>query len=46
MMTQGAEPVSWQEQELFCRAPCDVTGGSGSAQVGTDIQLMQVLVIP
>jgi len=31
-----------QGQELCCRAACDVTGASGSVQVGMDTGLVQV----
>ena len=34
-----------QDHKLACRAASDVTGGSGTVQVGTDTCLVQVVIM-
>jgi len=43
-MSQRAEPLVGEEQVLYRRAACDVTGGSGAVQVAKDMWLVQVPV--
>ena len=44
-MSQRAEPLVGEEQLLYGRAACDVTGGSGAVQVGMNTWLVQVVMI-
>jgi len=44
VMSQRYKPVIRQEQVLYSRAACDVTGGSGAVQVGLDTGLVQVVL--